>query len=142
MSLLEESDAEYLKNDFKAKLKNQVKIIFFKSEDACLYCKEVGEILLEIISLSDKISLVQYDFDKDSDKVKQYMIKRTPAIVIEGEKDYGIRFYGLPSGHEFMTLVKAIISASTGQHGLSEATLNRLKEITKPYNIQVFATPT
>lgn len=142
MPLLSEQDAEFLKKDFNEKLKNNVKLIFFKAEDACLYCKEVKDILAEVVGLSDKLSLEEYDFDKDTDKVKLYGIKRTPAIVIEGDKDYGVRFYGMPAGHEFMTLVNGIINVSTKETGLSEKTIEKLKEITKPYNIQVFVTPT
>jgi glutaredoxin-like protein len=142
MPLLSEQDAEFLKKDFKDKLKNNIKIVFFKSEDGCLYCKEAKDILLEVSGLSDKISFEEYDFDKDADKVKQYGIKRTPAIAIEGDRDYGVRYYGMPAGHEFMTLVHAIINVSTKETGLSEKTLETLKEIVKPLNIQVFVTPT
>ncbi len=142
MPLLSEQDTEFLKKDFTAKLKNNVKIIFFKSEDACLYCKEVKDILVEVSGLSDKITLEEYDFDKDKEKVKQYSIKRTPGIVIEGDKDYGVRFYGIPAGHEFMTLIHGIINVSAKNTNLSEKIIEKLKEITKPYNIQVFVTPT
>ena len=142
MPLLSEQDAEFLKKDFKDKLKNNVKLIFFKSEDGCLYCKEAKDILLEVSGLSDKISFEEYDFDKDADKVKQYNIKRTPAIVIEGDRDYGVRYYGMPAGHEFMTLVHGIINVSAKETGLSEKTIEKLKEIIKPFNIQVFVTPT
>ncbi len=142
MALLSEQDSEFLKKDFNDKLKNDVKLIFFKSEDACLYCKEAKDILLEVSGLSDKISFEEYDFDKDADKVKRYNIKRTPAIVIEGDKDYGVRYYGMPAGHEFMTLIHGIINVSAKESGLSEKTVEKLKEITKPYNIQVFVTPT
>ena len=142
MPLLSEQDSEFLKKDFKDKLKNNIKIVFFKSEDGCLYCKEAKDILLEVSGLSDKISFEEYDFDKDGDKVKQYGIKRIPAIAIEGDRDYGVRYYGMPAGHEFMTLVHAIINVSTKETGLSEKTLEKLKEIIKPLNIQVFVTPT
>ena len=142
MPLLSEQDAEFLKKDFKDKLKNNINIVFFKSEDGCLYCKEAKDILLEVSGLSDKISFEEYDFDKDGDKVKQYGIKRIPAIAIEGDRDYGVRYYGMPAGHEFMTLVHAIINVSTKETGLSEKTLEKLKEIIKPLNIQVFVTPT
>jgi glutaredoxin-like protein len=143
MALLSEEDTAYLKKDFSEKLKENVKIIFFKSEDACMYCTETREILTELSSLSDKISLTEYDFDKDKDAVKTYAVKRTPAIIIAGEdKDYGIRFYGMPAGHEFTTIITAIKNVSNKTANLSENTLAKLKEIIKPFNIQVFITPT
>lgn len=142
MPLLSEQDSEFLRKDFQSKLKNKVKIVFFGSEDGCLYCKEVKDILTEVLSLNDKISFEEYDFDKDTEKVKQYAIKRTPGIVIEGDKDYGVRFYGIPAGHEFMTLISAITNVSAKSTGLSEKTVEKLKGILRPYNIQVFVTPT
>jgi glutaredoxin-like protein len=143
MALLSEEDTQYLKKDFSEKLKENVKIIFFKSEDACEYCNETKEILTELSSLSDKISFTEYDFDKDNEAVKKYAVKRTPAIVIAGQdKDYGIRFYGMPAGHEFTTIITAIKNISNKSANLSENTLTKLKEIIKPFNIQVFITPT
>ena len=143
MALLSEEDVVYLKKEFSEKLKENVKIIFFKSEDACMYCKETKDIITELLSLSDKISLIEYDFDKDKEAVKKYVVKRTPAIIIAGEdKDYGIRFYGIPAGHEFTTIITAIKNVSNKTGNLTENTLSKLKEITKPFNIQVFITPT
>lgn len=54
----------------------------------------------------------------------------------------GIRFVGLPSGHEFGTLLEAIKSVSTHTTGLSAAAEASLAEIQKPVHIQVFTTPT
>ena len=142
MALLSEKDSKYLRQEFSSALKENVKIVFFKSENACMYCKETKEIMTELAGLSDKISFIEYDFDTDKDKVKQYSVKRTPAIVIEGDKDYGIRFYGIPAGHEFMTVIQALINVSSKSHSLSEITVSKLKEIAKPFNIQVFVTPT
>jgi glutaredoxin-like protein len=143
MALLSEEDVVYLKKEFSEKLKENVKIIFFKSEDACMYCKETKDIITELSSLSDKISLIEYDFDKDKEAVKKYVVKRTPAIIVAGEdKDYGIRFYGIPAGHEFTTIITAIKNVSNKTGNLTENTLSKLKEITKPFNIQVFITPT
>jgi alkyl hydroperoxide reductase subunit AhpF len=34
--------------------------------------------------------------------------------VVEGEKDYGIRFYGVPAGYEFATLLEDILAVSKG----------------------------
>ncbi len=143
MAVLSEEDTVYLKKEFSEKLKDNVKIIFFKSEDACMYCKETKDIITELSSLSDKIFLIEYDFDKDKEAAKKYAVKRTPAVIIAGEdKDYGIRFYGIPAGHEFTTIITAIKNVSNKFVNLTENTLAKLKEITKPFNIQVFITPT
>ncbi len=142
MPILNPQDTEFLKKEFSEKLKQNVKLIFFKSEKDCLYCKEAKGLLSEIASLSDKISIIEHDFDGDREIVEKYKIKRAPGTVIEGEVDYGLRFYGLPAGHEFMTLIHAIINVSSKTIALSEKTKEKLKEITRPFTIQVFVTPT
>ena len=70
-------------------------------------------------------------------------IARTPAIaILAGEKDHGVRFYGMPSGYEFGTLVDAILDVSSGDSGLSEPTRTALAQLTRPVHLQVFSTPT
>jgi len=62
--------------------------------------------------------------------------------VVEGTRDWGIRFYGVPLGYEFSNLIDSIIVASTGQPGLSEATLASLQALASDVDIKVFSTPT
>ena len=64
------------------------------------------------------------------------------ATVIQAEKDSGIRFYGIPSGYEFTSLLEDIIDVSKGDSGLSEASKALVKEIKQPVHLQVFVTPT
>ena len=49
---------------------------------------------------------------------------------------------GLPAGFEFATVVDAMERVSTGEHGLSEATVEALGRVEDPVDIKVFATPT
>ncbi len=56
--------------------------------------------------------------------------------------DHGIRFYGIPSGYEFTSLIEAIVSVSTGETGLSAESLEVLARLTEPVHLQVFVTPT
>ena len=58
------------------------------------------------------------------------------------ERDYGLRFYGVPSGYEFMTLIGDIRDVSRGESGLSEETKLMLLRVKDPVHFQVFTTPT
>ena len=49
-------------------------------------------------------------------------IEKAPAIAILGEKDYGLRFYGIPSGYEFSTLLHGIQRAADGKAELDDQT--------------------
>ena len=73
-----------------------------------------------------------------SDPIAQEMIE----ALRKNTKDYGIRFYGIPSGYEFSTLVEGIQMVGAGDSGLSQATKDALAKLDKPVHMQVFITPT
>jgi len=77
----------------------------------------------------------------DTAKRDDYGIDKVPATVVEGQIDYGIRFYGLPSGYEFAALLEALRMASSGNSMLATSTREQLKALAKPVHIQVFVTP-
>ena len=142
MSLIKKEQQKQLKEIFK-KISNNVKLIFFTQEMECPFCKDTRELLQDLSSLSDgKILLEIYDFVNDKDKVDKYKIDKIPAVVVEGQKDYGIRFYGIPAGYEFTSLINSILIVSRGQSGLSDETKESLKKLKDPVKIQVFITLT
>jgi glutaredoxin-like protein len=96
----------------------------------------------EVAALSDKISVEIVDFVKDKEKVEEYKIDKIPATVIRGEKDYGIRIYGMPAGYEFPTLLSGIRNVSMASSDLSDESKAKIREMTKPIHIQVFVTLT
>ena len=96
----------------------------------------------ELSGLSDKISLEIYNFQIDKQKAEEYKIDKIPATAIIGSKDYGIRYYGIPAGYEFTSLIEDVINVSKGESGLSEETIAGLSQIQKNIHLQVFVTPT
>ena len=142
MSLIPEEHKERLKSELKEKLENPAKIIMFTQEVECQFCVQTRQLINELAALNDKVEVKIYDFLKDSEKAKEYGVDKVPAIVIMGEKDYGIRFYGLPYGYELQTILEAMINVSKGRTDVSEETRNKLKEIKTPVHIQVFVTLT
>ncbi len=73
---------------------------------------------------------------------KQHGVDKIPALVIAGEKDYGVRFYGIPSGYEFSSLIEGITAVSRQKPSLNKKTLQELQRLNRPVQIQVFVTPT
>ncbi len=148
MPLLSQQDAEYIRNDFEQNLQYPVRLHVFTQDFECMYCKETRQICEEVAALSDKIELVVHEFVQDKEIAEKFGVDKIPAIVItrvgeDGEEiDYGIRFFGIPSGYEFMSLLEAIKLVSTGKLALSPATLEQIKKIDRPVHIQVFVTPT
>ncbi len=142
MGVLLEKERLQLKKIFDAKLEGEVKVVMFTQEFECETCKDTKELLLELTELSPKLKTEVYDFSKDKEKVRQYNIDKIPAIALVGKRNYGIRFFGAPSGYEFMALIEDIADVSTGKTKLSTQTKEKLHSITKPVHIQVFTTPT
>lgn len=121
---------------------SSVKLVFFSQKNACQTCHMQHELLRELASLSNKIELEIYDFIQDGDKVRSFGIERIPATVVVGQKDYGIRFYGVTGGYEFQSLLQAILMVSTGSSGLDPRLEALVKTIKDPVHLKVLVTLT
>lgn len=142
MPLLSDKDAAFLRDHFAQSLLQPVKLINFTQTIACQFCRETGQILEEVAALSDLITVVTYNFVTDKQVADQFGIDKIPATVVMSDVDYGIRFFGIPSGYEFTSLVEDIVDVSQGSSGLSKETLEAISAIEEPVHIQVYITPT
>ena len=148
MGLLSPQDVQYLKDLFAKELKDEVRILVFKSDDTsrCEYCDITVDVLKEVAEIDDRIKVEVYDIDDDEVVANKYNINgRVPAIVFltADGTDKGVRYFGIPSGHEFSTVIQNIISFSNGaKPDLSSTSIEKLKQIDTPTEILVFVTPT
>ena len=142
MPLLKDKDRDLLKDKLAKELASPVKLVFFTQELECETCHIACQLAAEVAALSDKIELVKYNFVVDQEPVAKYNIDKIPALVIEGDKDYGIRYYGVPSGYEFASLIEDIVDVSRQSNRLSPKTKEALQKVANPVHIQVFVTPT
>jgi len=121
-------------------------IMFTQAAQAleCEMCAETRALIEEVAALApaDKLTVEVKDFLVDTAAVETYKIDKIPAIAIVGAKDYGIRFYGIPAGYEFSSLMDDIVTVSKGESGLAPATKAAVAKINQPVHIQVFTTPT
>ncbi len=141
----------YLDDQIKSELAKQlsvlnkkVKIVMFMQELECQYCRETKQILTELSEVSDKISLEVKNFITDKANAEKFGVDKIPAIVLldENDKDYGIKFYGIPSGYEFTSLLEDIKLLGTGITGFDPQTENEIKNVDSDVHMQVFVTPT
>lgn len=146
--LLDEKIKQQVRELFE-NLHNPVTIIFFGSSqpEHCQYCNETRQLLEEVSALSDRLSFEGYDYDSDSALARQYKVDGVPEFVLlrqEGDQkiDYGIRFKGIPAGHEFSSLVNSLVLVSQGDSNLSKESRQFLSDLKKPVHLQVFVTPT
>jgi glutaredoxin-like protein len=139
VAYLSKEDQEYLQETFSS-LERPVRLIYFTQQFECEYCEIGQEIFSELADFSEKITLEVFDFKENTSEVEQYGIDMIPGLVVANEKDYGIRYFGIPGGYEFSSLIEAIIDVSKGITGLSDATKQAVKRLEKPIHIQVFIT--
>ena len=142
MGLINDEAAAQVREVFES-LVNPVRLAVFSQTLGDPASGDVKRLIEELCALDSRLSVESCNFVLDTEKVEAYRIARTPAIAVLGaEKDYGIRFYGIPSGYEFQTLVHAILDVSAGESGLLPETRAALAEVGKDVQIQVFSTPT
>ncbi len=145
MGLLSDDDKKALQEEF-GKITRKINIHFFSSMESeeCPLCNETKKILDEVTELSNFLNVTEYDINTDPDSKLKFNVEVVPAIILtlEDGKDLGIRWYGIPAGHEFMTLVGALIDIGTDNIDIPDWALEKIKEINKPVDIKVFVTPT
>lgn len=154
MEILSNDIVEATKKKFDEELINKVTLIHFTQESGrlvvpdylkgqeCVFCKETKALLNEVSALSEKIELVIYDFVADKEKASEFEVEKIPATILSGKENYGIRFFGIPSGYEYTSFIEAIIDVSKGKADLDQKTIDALKSVDKDIHIQVFVTPT
>jgi glutaredoxin-like protein len=143
--ILDEKIRKQLREIFTS-LQRPVSILFFEDDD-CEYCQQTHALLSELSGLSEQIHLTAYTISEDPGFSDRYGITQAPGTVIGGLKgdefiDYGIRFLGIPAGHEFTSLIRTILMVSAGDSGLSAETRDFLATLDRPVLLQVFVTPT
>ena len=143
MAILNDRDRTVVTDELK-KLTGPVKLVVFGQQlgPESEYSLENEQLVREVAACSDQVAVEVYNLHIDREKASQYGIDRVPAIVVEGARDYGIRFLGVPAGYEFTNLIDGMQTAASGEPRLSPETLERLRGLTEPIEIQVFATPT
>jgi alkyl hydroperoxide reductase subunit AhpF len=142
MAIMTARDEAAVQKEFE-KLRDPVKLVVFSSSLlAGDLCQQNEQLVREVAGLSDLLTVEVLNLSIDRDRAEAYGVDQVPAIVVEGARDYGLRFYGVPTGYEFSNLIDAIILASTGEPALAEETRTALGTLTSDVEIKVFSTPT
>lgn len=141
--LIGKKDQDVIKERFAA-MDNKVQLVLFESSLDCEYCLQTKQLVTELASLSDKLDVQVHNLHTEPEVAASFHVSRVPALVLldEAGKDFGIKFYGIPSGYEFSTLLEDILMVSTGETSLSKQTVDALQNLTQVVHLQVFVTPT
>ena len=141
MGFLGAQDEAAVTREFQ-KLTGPVTLTVFASELGPESNAQTVSLVKEVGALSDKITVKVMNPHIERDEAAAYGVSVTPAVAVEGVKDYGIRFLGMPGGYEFSNLIDAIVAVSTGEAQLKDETKAALAGLTEDVTIKVFATPT
>ena len=141
--MLNDRDREAVRTEL-AKIAGPVKLVVFSQSlsAASELCRENEMLVREVAELSEHVTVEVLNLAIDRERAAAYGVTDVPSIVVEGARDYGIRFLGVPSGYEFSNLIDAMIVASTGEPALSEQTKSTLQTLASDVDIKVFSTPT
>ena len=141
MGFLSAQDEQAVKKEFE-RIGGPVKLTVFASELGPETNAQTVALVKEVAALSDKLSVSVLNPYIDREQAQAYGVEVTPAVVVEGARDYGIRFLGIPAGYEFSNLIDAIVTASTGEASLTAETKASLDALAEDVTIKVFTTPT
>ena len=143
MALLQEADRRIVSERLAA-IEHPVHLLFFTqtigAPESALVTRQI---LDEVASLNDKVSVEEVNFVLEKDRAAAFGIEDIPAIVLlQNEADTRMRFLGAPAGYEFTSLVEAVVLAGTGESGLTPESRALIAErTTGPIDIKVFVTP-
>jgi glutaredoxin-like protein len=141
MALLNDEIVQNVK-EMLSDLPNEVTLTVFTDDQNCEYCEQIVQLVNEVANAAGSVKVEQFEIHENADQAEAMNIERAPAIAITGAHDYGMRFYGIPSGYEFSTLLHGIQRAADGNTELDSSTQDYLSGLTTPVDFQVFVTPT
>ena len=142
-TLLNQETREQIKQ-FLEDMVAPVTMVLFTQDGPCETCKETRQLLEEVSALNDKLTVIEKDLHKDSEEAKAYDITLTPSFVFLNAKQeyHGVKFNGIPAGHEINSFLSAILDVSGSRFDISPEVLKRIENIQKDVNIKVFVTLT
>lgn len=140
MKLFNQELEEQLKEVFN-EMKAPIELLHFTKAGAYT-SEETKQYMEEIAALSDKISLKVVDADSSPELVSQYAIELVPSTVFLNDKGSyeGVKFNGIPAGHEINSFVSAILEVSGAGEEAPEELKAYLESLKEPVNIKVFIT--
>ncbi|MDR7472261.1 MAG: thioredoxin family protein [Armatimonadota bacterium] len=150
MPLLKARDVQALRDRFARDLAGEVTVTLFTTSPAglalpgadCPYCETTQRLLEEVAALDPRIRLQVRSIVTDAAEAAAAGVDRVPAILIGGDGQARMRYFGIPAGLEFGVLIEDIVAASRADSGLRPQTRQALRDLPGDVHIQVFVTPT
>jgi glutaredoxin-like protein len=143
-------EQESIRQRFAAELTSRLRVDLFTQRptrlvvpgrEECLHCEDVRVMLEEIASLSPRVALSVHEFSEADPTASSLGVDRVPAVVVRGQTNRPLRFFGMPYGRLFPVFIEAMIEASTGAAALAPETQKQLKKIRSDVHVQLYVSP-
>lgn len=136
-SFLPESIIPQLTSIF-SKLSNKVTLVTIL-ENNVPKTLELEGFLKEISTLSDKIELKVIYKDEDPVLEEKINADRLPVVALLDDSDQytGVKFHGIPGGHELNSFILAIYNLAGPGQPISDDDIQSIKNINQSFNIKV-----
>ena len=152
MPVLSPEDQRTLKTRFRKELKRDLTVNLFTVRTSgllilpgreCPTCPQTQELLEEVVSLSPKLHLQTYDFYTQAEEAQAQGVDRIPCITFTADEQIhsNLKYYGIPAGFEFASLLEDLTTLSRGVSPLRVPTRKALRRLDKELHLQVFVTP-
>lgn len=126
--MLDTSLIEQLKSAFSP-LENEIELVYFENGHADL--PELLEMLNDIASTSSHISVVKSDQAAAQANSPEFYLRKNKITT-------GIIFKGIPNGHEFTSLILAILHADDKGKFPDSQLVQRIKNIRGPVHVKTY----
>jgi alkyl hydroperoxide reductase subunit AhpF len=144
-------EQDVLKQRFARELQSRVRVDFFGQKphgvfvpgrvDNSAVCEDVRKLLHELAALNLRISLTDHDIDDDSASAEALGVQRVPAIVLRGQTNRPVRYFGNPRMRQFIGFVEALSLVANGKPTLEAETAKTLRRLRSDVSVKVFVTP-
>ena len=144
MSQFLNDDVRKMLGDILKDMVNDVQVKLYVDTLACDTCTETNQLLSEMSEVNDKIKYELIDVTGDKSVGAIHGVTMYPTVVVldQDGQDKGVRFYGIPAGHEINSLLAALVDMSGKELDLDQETIDAIKAIDTETDIKVFVTLT
>ena len=130
-------------------LRNQIKSILAMMENEVTLVSIVDEsidksvefmdLILDMASLGDKLNVEIYKKSENLEIEEKINADKLPVVaLLDKNKNYsGVKFHGVPGGHELNSFILAIYNLAGPGQAIDEELLKEIKEFDKETNIKV-----
>ena len=140
VAMLSEKDKSYVRKTLGG-MKDEVRLVLFSRDGGdCKYCGETEGLLADIATADPRVKVEVLSLKKDAGRAKELGIDKVPGIALIGKKDHNLRYFGLPSGYDFIPFVETIRAVGDDNSGVSPESAAKLAKLTRPVQLSVFVT--